>query len=185
MYYPFNSQGIQLSGNSVIKITIFWMMDELIGSSALLRKIIITHTHDDRNFWQMTHQFFFKIIFFLLADKRKSSKEFLNDGLHQRDLFILLDNINYFVRFQVPTSVSMKVTAFRDTVLCSFTKVERCFRGAYCLHHQGDDAGSMHLWNVSLLQQDHTALYPRKLSSSLHTFTCIFVFLKFKFLFWI
>jgi hypothetical protein len=43
------------------------------------------------------------------------------------------------------------------------------FRGAYILHHQGncpDDWSSTHLWNVGLLPQDYTALYPRKLSSS-------------------
>jgi hypothetical protein len=29
-----------------------------------------------------------------------------------------------------------------------------------------DDGGSTHHWNVNLLQQDFTALYPRRLSSS-------------------
>jgi hypothetical protein len=31
----------------------------------------------------------------------------------------------------------MKMTAFWDTVLCSL-KVDRSFRDAYCLHHQGE-----------------------------------------------
>jgi hypothetical protein len=50
-------------------------------------------------------------------------------------------------------------------VLCSLTEVDRCLRGVYCLYHQGDDyaddAGSMHLWIVSLLLRDYKAPYPR------------------------
>jgi hypothetical protein len=58
------------------------------------------------------------------------------------------------------------MVAFWDAS-CSFVEVDRCFKHAYCLHKQGDrprDGGSMHLWNVSLLQRDYTALYPRRLS---------------------
>jgi hypothetical protein len=42
---------------------------------------------------------------------------------------------------------------------CSL-EVEWRFRGAYCL----DDADSMHLWNVDLLQQDWMVLHSLKLS---------------------
>jgi hypothetical protein len=38
----------------------------------------------------------------------------------------------------------------------------RCFRDAYCLHHQGDPVT---VCNTPLLQRDCTALYPRRLSS--------------------
>jgi hypothetical protein len=31
------------------------------------------------------------------------------------------------------------VTAFWNIVLCSFVEVDWCFRGVYCLHHQGND----------------------------------------------
>jgi len=31
------------------------------------------------------------------------------------------------------------MTAFWDIVPCSLVEVDRCFRGAYWLHHQGDD----------------------------------------------
>jgi hypothetical protein len=31
------------------------------------------------------------------------------------------------------------------------------------VNHRPDDKGSMHLWNVGLLQRDYTAVYPRKL----------------------
>jgi hypothetical protein len=33
---------------------------------------------------------------------------------------------------------TMKMRAFWDIVLCSLFGVDRHFRGAYCLHHQGD-----------------------------------------------
>jgi hypothetical protein len=38
----------------------------------------------------------------------------------------------------------------------------------FCMRliHHPDDGGSIHRWNVSLLQQDYTVLYPRKVSSS-------------------
>jgi hypothetical protein len=33
----------------------------------------------------------------------------------------------------------MKITALWDTAPCSLVEVDRSLRGAYCLHHQGDD----------------------------------------------
>jgi hypothetical protein len=54
--------------------------------------------------------------------------------------------------------------AFWDTPPCRLVGVDRCFRGAYCLHHQGDYEGNTHLWNVGILR-DYTALYPRRILS--------------------
>jgi hypothetical protein len=52
------------------------------------------------------------------------------------------------------------MTAFWDIVPCSLTDAD-------CLHHQANnDGGSIHLWSVSLLQQDYTVLYPTMLASS-------------------
>jgi hypothetical protein len=48
-------------------------------------------------------------------------------------------------RFKVLTAASMKMTAFWDIAPCSLIEVDRRFRGAYCVHHQGDDGGSKHL----------------------------------------
>jgi hypothetical protein len=52
------------------------------------------------------------------------------------------------VRFQILMAANMKMTAFWDIVPCSLVEVDRRFRGAYCLHHQGDegpdDGGSTH-----------------------------------------
>jgi hypothetical protein len=42
------------------------------------------------------------------------------------------------VRFQVLTAASMKMTVFWDIAPCSLVEVYRRFRGACCLHHQGD-----------------------------------------------
>jgi hypothetical protein len=39
------------------------------------------------------------------------------------------------------------------------------FKGAYCLHYQGDDdGGSTYLWNVGVLQVDYTSVYPRNVT---------------------
>jgi hypothetical protein len=52
---------------------------------------------------------------------------------------------------------------------CSLVEVERRSRFEYCFHHQPDNGGSTQLWNVGSTQRDHTALYPRRLSSSYST----------------
>jgi hypothetical protein len=39
----------------------------------------------------------------------------------------------YYVRFQVITTASTKMTAFWDIEPCSLVEVDRRFRGAYCL----------------------------------------------------
>jgi hypothetical protein len=49
------------------------------------------------------------------------------------------------VRFRVSTEASMKFRVFWNETPCSLAGVNRRFRGAYCLHHQGDDEGSTHL----------------------------------------
>jgi hypothetical protein len=62
---------------------------------------------------------------------------------------------------QSTSEVMIKV--FWDVEPCSNVEVDRLFKGAYCLHHKGDDGGSTHLWNVGQLQRDYTALHPRRL----------------------
>jgi hypothetical protein len=73
------------------------------------------------------------------------------------------------VRFLVLSVAIMKVTAFWDTAPRRFV-VYRRSRGAYCLHHQGDDrpngCRSNHLWYVGQILRECTAQYPRRLSSS-------------------
>jgi hypothetical protein len=44
---------------------------------------------------------------------------------------------NFYVRFQVLTAASMKIGALWDIAPCSLVGVDRRFRGAYCLNHQG------------------------------------------------
>jgi hypothetical protein len=41
--------------------------------------------------------------------------------------------------FQVLTAVSRKIRTCWDIASCSLIRVDRCFRGVYCLCHQGDD----------------------------------------------
>jgi hypothetical protein len=47
------------------------------------------------------------------------------------------------VTFQVLKAASMDFRVFWDVALCSHVEVDRRFRGAYCLHYQGDDDGLM------------------------------------------
>jgi hypothetical protein len=68
--------------------------------------------------------------------------------------------------FQLLTAGSMKIRTFFDTAPCSSVGEDRRFRAAYCFLPQGDDGGKTHLWNVGLLKRDYTALYQRRLSSS-------------------
>jgi hypothetical protein len=44
------------------------------------------------------------------------------------------------MRFQVLTAASMKMTGLLHRAVWS----DRCFRGAYCLHHRPDDVGRLH-----------------------------------------
>jgi hypothetical protein len=65
---------------------------------------------------------------------------------------------------EISGSHAMKITVFRDVAPCSFVGVDRRFRGAYCLYHNRRDVGeSAYICNVGLLQQDYTALHPRRL----------------------
>jgi hypothetical protein len=68
------------------------------------------------------------------------------------------------------TWFNLKFRVFFDVAPCSHVEVDRRFRGAYCLHHQGDDGpddgGSTHLWNVGPLQRNYTALHSRRLYTS-------------------
>jgi hypothetical protein len=64
------------------------------------------------------------------------------------------------MRFQVLIAAGMNRTAFWEKVPCSLNEVYQRFRDAYC-HHP--DGGSTHLCNISLLQQDYMALYPRRI----------------------
>jgi hypothetical protein len=61
--------------------------------------------------------------------------------------------------------------SFLDIAPCSLVVVEWHFRGAYYLHHQGDEAGgSRHFWNITLLQRDYIAQYAE--GYHLHTHCC-------------
>jgi hypothetical protein len=50
---------------------------------------------------------------------------------------VVCDELYQIVRLQVFMAADMKIKAFWDVVSCSLVRVDRRFRGAYCLHHQG------------------------------------------------
>jgi hypothetical protein len=70
---------------------------------------------------------------------------------------------NAIWELKLPTSMMI---ALWEKAPCSLVEICRRFRDAYFLHHQGDNGGDTHHWNVGLLQLDYAALYPRRLSSS-------------------
>jgi hypothetical protein len=59
----------------------------------------------------------------------------------------------------------MKMAVFWDVAPCSLVDVDWCFRGAYCLHHQGRECWRwrQHLWNIAQFLPDYTAQYPSRL----------------------
>jgi hypothetical protein len=44
------------------------------------------------------------------------------------------------VRFEVLTAMSMKMAVFWNAAGCGLVSTDRRFRGAYCLHHHGDES---------------------------------------------
>jgi hypothetical protein len=71
---------------------------------------------------------------------------------------------NVPVSFQILMTVSMKMRVIWDTSIapCRVVEVNRRFRGAYCLHYQGDrrdSGGCKHVWNASKLSRDYTLWY--------------------------
>jgi hypothetical protein len=71
----------------------------------------------------------------------------------------------WYLNHHMQRKGNLKKTAFWDIALCSL-EVDRRFRGVYCLHNRPGKGGSTQLWNVSLLQRDDKALYPKRLSPS-------------------
>jgi hypothetical protein len=51
-----------------------------------------------------------------------------------------MDDGAHEVRFQVFMAGSMKLTVSWNIALCSLVEVYQCFRGAYCLNHQGNES---------------------------------------------
>jgi hypothetical protein len=43
------------------------------------------------------------------------------------------------IQFHVLTATSLKTVALWNITPCSLMEVDRCFRGTYCLHHQGHE----------------------------------------------
>jgi hypothetical protein len=64
---------------------------------------------------------------------------------------------HYDARFHVVTAAST-MTAFWDTVPCSLVEVDRRFRGAYCLHHQGDHVPSHHHHHITTTPPTHNSV---------------------------
>jgi hypothetical protein len=95
----------------------------------------------------------------------------------------LIPDIKYLnnfvtVRFQVLTVANIKMTVFWEVAPCSLIEIERRFRGAYCLHRQGDVSsqlvnssgqspvphfGDLDLWRISgtgTVLSPNTSVFP-------------------------
>jgi hypothetical protein len=70
----------------------------------------------------------------------------------------VLLTIYLIVRVHVLTEAIMKMMAFWDIALCGLFEVNRRFRGAYCLHHQGDDGGVC-TYEMSVYLSEATRFY--------------------------
>jgi hypothetical protein len=51
----------------------------------------------------------------------------------------------------------VKAAVFWDIAVCSLVEINRRFRGTYCFHHQSDNRGSKHLFNIGQFLRDYTA----------------------------
>jgi hypothetical protein len=80
------------------------------------------------------------------------------------ELLDLVKDVN--VKAQTNGNTVTRMTTICNIAQCSLVEVDRRFIGGHYLHHHHDDEYSMHLWNVGLLQRDHTALFPTMLSPS-------------------
>jgi hypothetical protein len=80
------------------------------------------------------------------------------------DVLTILRTVEHQVRFQVLTAVSMKMNVFWVVAPCSLVEVYRRFRGACCLHHQGDRPGGWallprsYIWQRCILSQASNAV---------------------------
>lgn len=67
----------------------------------------------------------------------------------------IIRNVDILVRFQFLTEARMKMTVFWKE------ETDRRFRGAHCLHHEGDDqsndVGGKHLKNVGQISRDYAS----------------------------
>jgi hypothetical protein len=54
-------------------------------------------------------------------------------------MLIQCNTFTFYVRFQVLTASSIKLRVIWNVAPCSHVEVDRHFRGAYCLHHQGNE----------------------------------------------
>jgi hypothetical protein len=64
----------------------------------------------------------------------------------------------YHMRFQVLMATSIKIVAFWDVVLCSLMEVDWHFRGAHCLHHQGN-MKAVHTYETLVYFHETTRCY--------------------------
>lgn len=69
------------------------------------------------------------------------------------------------LKYEIFMAVSVKVAVLWGVALCSLVDTnDKCFRGAYYLHHQGHVDIKL-LRNISEYQSKYTVVHPRRLAS--------------------
>jgi hypothetical protein len=83
--------------------------------------------------------------------------------------YVLRSRVNYIIYdktlwFIVCQCMTWRWPSFGMLMPCSLLEIDRRFRGAYCLRHQGDynNEGNRHLWNVGQFLINYTALISQK-----------------------
>jgi hypothetical protein len=82
------------------------------------------------------------------------------------------------IKFLCTGSVTtlLKIAAFGDIAPCSHVVVVQCFRGAYCLHYHGDDAGFIALMMEAVCTSETSVCYNettwRNISEGCNIHTC-------------
>jgi hypothetical protein len=71
---------------------------------------------------------------------------FIGYGSESRSIVYLMMMMNFHVKFEVITSMTMKNTVFWDMMPHSLVEVYQCFGGAYCLHLQCSGKQSKACW---------------------------------------
>jgi hypothetical protein len=68
--------------------------------------------------------------------------------------------------YEVFTALKMSMLVFCVVTTCGLVHKYHSFGGIYCLHFSPEDGGSMFLRNVAIDLRVHTALRPRRLTST-------------------
>jgi hypothetical protein len=129
-----------------VKMAVFWV----VAPRRLVWVYHLTHRPDDggsADLWNVGKHILFCTncqscvsVVFCSSHVTLYRKVFCNDKLCS--VTWVQQPADIFMRFQVLTATSMKTSVLWDISPCTLVGIDRRFRGAYCLHNQGDKPAS-------------------------------------------